>query len=220
MALIVPIHGQMSGSIGDNVYSHNKAGPYVRRRAIPVNPTTAKQTAARDNLATLASRWGNVLTANQRIAWASWAALNPYINRLGQPMLISGMAAYCSLNAAVLASAGTIVDDPPTGTGPAGLTTLSAVWTAPATVVVTYTTTPLPAGVKLDVWSTLPDTVGNDPNANQSRLLGYSAAAAASPQTITSPYAGVAGQTANLYIGVQDSAGRQTPRIKVRSLLA
>ncbi len=30
MALINPIHGDMSGSIGDNVFSHNRGGRYVR----------------------------------------------------------------------------------------------------------------------------------------------------------------------------------------------
>jgi hypothetical protein len=129
------------------------------------------------------------------------------------------MSAFVGLSAALLAAADTIVATPPLLSGPSGLTTASAVYTAPSSIAVTYTTSPLAAGSRLCLWGTLPDKISVTPNERQARLLGYSAAAAASPQTIVSPYAGVVGQYVNLYAGIQDAAGRQSVRTLVRSPL-
>lgn len=219
MAIFTPSFGPMSGSISGNTFSHNKGGPYVRRRSIPVNPSSSKQTVSRNHLATAAQYWANTLTAPNRAAWDAYAAVTPFINRLGASIFVSGESAFVGLSAALLAGGDTIIATPPLLSGPAGLTTATAVYTAPSSIVVTYTPTPLPAGARLVLWGTLPDKISVNPNERQSRLLGYSAAAAISPQTIVSPYAGVVGQYVNLYAGVQDAAGRQSVRTLVRSPL-
>lgn len=82
--------GAMSGSVGQVTYSHNRFGPYVRRRAIPVNPNTNRQTAVRTAAATLASRWSTTLTQLQRDQWEVYAANIVRSNALGAQIKLTG----------------------------------------------------------------------------------------------------------------------------------
>lgn len=208
----------MSGSIGNQTYSHNKGGQYIRNRRTPTNPNSIKQQAIRAILSTLSGAWSG-LTVTQQNQWATWASLNPVIDSLGSSITLSGQNAYIQLNARVLQSGATANPAPPPGTGPAQLLTVAGTWTSPATVSITFTATPLSAGTKLCVFGTLPSTKGRNPNRNQSRLIGYTAAAAASPAALTSPYPGLALQQSNLYVSVMDSAGRISPPQKVTVVL-
>lgn len=214
MAVFRPLLGSLSGSIGDNVFSHNKGGPYLRRRAIPTNPNTTKQQSVRGQLSTLSSAWRG-LSANQRAEWQMWAENNPSVGPLGDPVIWSGQQAYLSCNIAVLNSGGTRNDDCPVTGAPPSLLTATVVATAPDQVVITYTATPLAAGNKLVAWATLPGSVGRSPNFRQARKIGTSAAAAASPQTITTPYPGLAGQRMRLFIYTQSAAGLKSPPVVV-----
>ncbi len=69
MALIKPIHGEMSGSIGGNTYAHNKGGQYVRQRTIPTQPNSQRQVAIRSYMSMAIDAWLNVLDANGRALW-------------------------------------------------------------------------------------------------------------------------------------------------------
>lgn len=209
----------ISGSIGGETHSHNRGGPYVRRRGIPINPNSTKQQFARAVLSTLSGNWSG-LTSAQRAAWKAFADANPVVNRLGQARQLSGQQAYVQLNARLIGAGTTASATPPSTTGPDMLLTATVVFTAPATIALTYTATPAPAGNRIVVWQTLPGTAGRDPNLNQARLVGYSAAAAASPQSFTTPYAGAVGQTCNVFAGVMDASGRITPLLKVPVVLA
>lgn len=215
MAKVNLIDGPRSGSIGGATYSHNKGLAYVRRRSIPTNPNSIKQQAARQILSALSASWAGLSSANQT-AWTDWASINTILDTLGQSIQLSGQQAYIQLNSRVVGAGGTAVATPPVGTGPTGLVTATAVATAPGTIAVTYTPTPMAAGQKLVVWATLPSTAGRNPNINQARLIGYSAAAAASPQSVTSPYTATAGQVSNLYVGIMDAQGRLSPLQKIR----
>jgi hypothetical protein len=215
MALIVPIHGQMSGSIGDNVFSHNKGGPYVRRRAIPINPSTTRQTTVRSNLSTVARAW-RTLTAGQRAAWNVWAPGNPVINRLGQSIQLSGFGCYCRLNGSLRDAGSTAITNPPTTQAPASLATVSCTGNTSSSVTLAYTATPLAGGTKLALWSSGPLSAAQDPNLNQARLVGYTAAAAASPQTLNLPFAVTTGDVLNLWVSLVDAYGRTTPPVKIR----
>jgi hypothetical protein len=66
------------------------------------------------------------------------------------------------------------------------------------------------------VWATLPAVVGRNPNRNQARLIGISAAAAASPQSLTSPYSAIAGQVSNVWVAVMDAQGLVSPGLRIR----
>lgn len=213
MALILPTLGELSGSIRGNVYSHNKGGAYVRGRTIPTNPTSVKQSAARGILGTLSSQW-STLTAGQRADWELWAGVNPVVNRLGQSFLRTGQQAFVGLNSRLLQAGAAAVLTCPATTAPADLLTLVVTATAPTTLSAAFTATPLAAGKRLLLWQTLPRTAGNNPNRRQSRLVGYSAAAAASPFAVTSPYPAVVTNVSNFWAQVMDAAGQVSAGIK------
>ena len=218
-ALFQAIHGEMSGSIADNTWSHNKGGAYVRQRRIPTNPNSASQQAVRAVLSPLSSAWRALSSANQT-GWDNWAAINPAINALGIAFNRSGHQAYVGLNANILAAGGSRIDTAPVAAAPPELITLTIAPTSPDQVVVTYTTTPLTAGTKLVVWGTLPGSAGRNPNINQARRLGFSAAAAASPQTITSPYPALTGMVSNFFAGIMGADGQLGVMKKFRSAWA
>lgn len=208
MAKCLSMMGDMSGSVGGCTWSRNKGGLYVRSRTVPTNPNSLKQTASRSILGQLSSGW-SLLTGAQRTQWGDWAALNPIVDSLGQSISLSGQQAYVGLNARLLGAGATAVATPPAATGPGDLVTATATYTAASgAIVVTFTTTPLAAGIKLAVWATLPQSPGRNPNRKQARLIGYTAAAAASPATVTSPYPAAVGQIANAWVCQMDAAGQ------------
>jgi hypothetical protein len=204
----------MSGSIGNFTYSHNRGGQIVKNRRTPVNPNSTKQQAVRSNFSTLSGAW-SLLSATNQSLWQQWASLNPIIDSLGQSIVVSGQNAYIMLNSRLLQAGASAQSSPPAGTGPAQLVTCTAAWVSPFAVTITFTTTPLAAGLRLQVSSTLPGTKGRNGNRNQARVLGYTSAAASSPAAITSPYAAIAAQAANIYVSVMDAAGRISPPLKV-----
>lgn len=216
MALFLPTQGELSGSIRGVVYSHNKGGAYARGRTIPTNPTSTKQSSARAIFATLSSQW-STLTAGQRADWELWAGLNPVVNRLGQSFLRTGQQAFVGLNSRLLQAGATAVLTCPATTGPGDLLTLVVTATSPTTLSAAFTATPLAAGQRILLWQTLPGSAGKNPNRRQSRLVGYSAAAAASPFAPTSPYPAVVGNVSNFWGQIMDAAGQVSPGIKARS---
>jgi hypothetical protein len=87
-----------SGSIGGATASRNKGGQYFRRRAIPTNPATPRQTVVRNGIATLSSAWSNTLTAVQRAAWAVYGENVPTTDSLGNTIKLSGFGWYTACN--------------------------------------------------------------------------------------------------------------------------
>lgn len=99
MALIRFAEGQQrSGSIGGTVYSHNRHGAYIRARSVPVNPNTDRQVAIRNSARALAIAWENVLTQAQRDAWETYGANVGWLNRLGDPVHLTGLNHYLRTN--------------------------------------------------------------------------------------------------------------------------
>lgn len=216
MAKITPILGTMSGSIGGNTFSRNKGGLYVKRRAVPVNPTTTRQTAVRTVLSTLSTGWG-ALTATQQAQWKNWADLHPFQDALGSSFFLSGQQAYIALNARVLDLGGVAVATPPVTNDPASLITFAATPSA-STVSCAFTTTPTAAGIGVEVWQTLPGSLGQNPNFAQARLCGRSAAAAASPAVINMAFPMLTGQTSNFFgATINLTTGQRSPFLKSRA---
>ena len=119
MKFLGTIIGPASGSIAGLTFSHNKGGQYVRTRATPTDPGTVFQTAMRNAVAVLSSRWASTLTQVQRDAWEVYAANVPRPDRVGGTQLLSGIAMYIRSNSVrmqVDPVGGTlpIVDDGPT----------------------------------------------------------------------------------------------------------
>jgi hypothetical protein len=105
---------QGSGSTGGLTVSHNRGGLYTRARSIPTNPNSVYQQAVRGYLATLTSLWNNVLDADQRSGWDTYAENVKMPDRLGEPRNIGGLGHYVRSNVARLQAALDRVDDPPT----------------------------------------------------------------------------------------------------------
>lgn len=187
MALFRPIHGDMSGPVGDNVWSHNKAGPYIRRRAIPTNPNTSRQQAIRSAFATQSSTWAT-LTQAQRDAWNAYAELNTVKNRLGEDITISGIAWFVKVNTLLDDAALPEVTDPPSLTAPGALDSINVGFPSDTTVSLIFATLTLTASKVIQLWYTLANSLGSTPNFNQARMIGYSATAVQSPVQYTLPF--------------------------------
>lgn len=89
---------QASGSVGGLTYSHGKGGMYMRSRAIPVNPQTARQLQIRDAMSMYSQMFLQVLTQAQRDAWDLYGANVLVANRLGDQIQLSGQNHYIRAN--------------------------------------------------------------------------------------------------------------------------
>lgn len=99
MALVVLPEGQQrSGKQGGIVWSHNRGGPYVRNRAVPTNPNTARQVAVRNAVRSIAISWDTVLTQAQRDAWNVYASNVSWTNRLGESTSLTGLNHFIRTN--------------------------------------------------------------------------------------------------------------------------
>ena len=115
MALISlgPLVGQARGSIGGVVFSHSSSGPTARAWSNPVNPASPAQQAVRAAHSSLHSRWVQVLTDAQRVAWNSLATHTTLTNRLGNQFHLSGQQLYVRNNGALATMTRPLVDDAP-----------------------------------------------------------------------------------------------------------
>lgn len=171
--------GRISGSLGSTVFSHNRNGPYMRTRSVPVKATTNPATDAKARLATYSSAWA-ALTAAQQEAWRQFAQSVPVIDTLGQPQIMTGHQAYVGLNTRLQLAGDTALSLPPTGVGPTALTTLSlAADIGAGAFEITFAATPLGAGVRL--WSRVAvvTSAGVQYIQNLLKLVDVSAAAQA-----------------------------------------
>ena len=115
MALVkLPEGQQRSGKQGGMVWSHNRTGPYVRERAVPVNPNTDRQVAARNAMRALAIRWETTLTQAQRDAWDTYAANVTWQDALGRSIFLTGLNHYIRSNVIQVQLGFEITDDAPT----------------------------------------------------------------------------------------------------------
>lgn len=215
MALFQPLDGNRSGSVAGTTFSHNAGGSYVRRRSVPVNPTSTRQTVVRGNMSTNARGW-NALTDPQRAAWKAYGQSNPVRNRLGASIKLSGISSYTRINNVSRDSGSGTITSAPSGVGPGALLTVSITANTSTTVTVAFTPTPVGAARRIAVWWTGPGRASVNPNQRQARLVAYSALNAATGVSITLPAAASAGDVSNFYIGVVDSNGRLSQLTKVR----
>ena len=204
MAIIQPILGNLRGSVGANTFSHNRGGDYVRRRVAPTNPNSTRQQTMRTYLGTLAALWGSTLTPAQRAAWDVWAGNQAKEGPLGNSINWTGANGYVSTNTHLLDSGDARIDDPPIVVAPTGLLTLAVDISAATTADITFTGTPVAANHKLVAFMSLPQSGAAQPNFKQCRIVGYSAAAQASPWASTLPFSVQSGQTVVFFVAIMD----------------
>lgn len=82
--------GAASGSVGSDVFSHNRGGQYIRNRTFPVQPNTAPQLGIRGTLGFLSNAWSTVLTQAQREGWDVYSLHVLLPNRLGRLVNVGG----------------------------------------------------------------------------------------------------------------------------------
>lgn len=105
---------QAAGSYGGVTASHNRFGQYFRQRSIPVNPSSSRQQAVRNVFAALASYWSESLTQAQRDAWNLYGSTVEMLNRLGDPVYLTGFNHFIRSNSAILQAGGLQVNAGPT----------------------------------------------------------------------------------------------------------
>lgn len=90
MKFTSPVFSAVSGSIAGIVYSHNAGGMYTRARAVPTDPSSARQQVMRMYLDQAVTYWTETLLEVERESWRLYAANVPVIDRLGQTINLSG----------------------------------------------------------------------------------------------------------------------------------
>lgn len=205
MAIFVPILGNLRGSIGDNTFSHNRGGDYVRRRVSPTNPNSTRQQTMRSLLGTYAAAWA-ALTAAQREAWNTWAESQSRTGPLGNSINLTGINAYVMLNCRIIDSGNTAISNPPVDVAPDSLTSFSVDISAATTGDVTFAPTPLGADEQIQMFMSLPQSGVAEPNFKQCRIVGYSSKAQTTPWAATLPFSVQSGQKVVFYAARFDSA--------------
>jgi hypothetical protein len=206
-----PLAGAISGSIGGSTYSHNRGGPYIRRRATPVTSTTQAAMAAKNRMAAGSQAW-QALTAGQRLAWKEWALENPALNALGQTITLTGHQAFCGNFSRCQTAGVATLTAPPITPAPTPLATTSITGDiGVGTIELTYTATPLGATEYLWLVANVANSAGINYVENTKRFIGISAAAQASPfdyQTLIEAVFGtlVVDQIVHMFSHVFDSA--------------
>ena len=178
MAKITPgsLAGSVSGSVGNDTFSHNRYGAYLRRRVIPTKSQSIEAYQAKARLGAASQAWGN-LTTDQRTAWATWAKSNPITDRLGQKQVLTGHAGFVKLNAVLDKIGVAIIDVPPVVGAPDALTTLSATLDIGAgDFELAFTPTPLGATKSLWIEAAVVNSPGVSYVENLFKLVDVSAA--------------------------------------------
>lgn len=181
---------ELSGAAGSTVASRNRFGPYLRTRAIPVNPNTADQQTYRNILKAASQGWKN-LTPELREAWNNAAALLPRIDSLGRTYYMSGHEYFVSTCQALSLYAGaiTLAVSPATIATPADPTVITPVPDSAGTFTVTFAATPVPATTKLVIEATAQLSPGiNFIGRSRYKILSLVAPAGASPANVFAAY--------------------------------
>ena len=204
MAKFSPILGTLRGSVGNNTFSHNRGGDYVRRRNAPTNPNSTRQQTMRTILGSLSGLWSTTLTPAQREAWNVWAGNQTREDALGNSINLTGLNGYQLTNTHLLDAGDTRIDDPPIAVAPTGLLTLSVDISAATTADATFTGTPIAANHKPVMFMSLPQSGAAEPNFKHCRIVGYGAAAQASPWAATLPFSVQSGQKVVFFVAIMD----------------
>lgn len=206
-----PAVAAVSGSVGGTVFSRNRGGQYMRRRAIPTNPSSPDQLTIRAIFSAQSQDWAD-LTAAQRASWELWAEQNPITNALGNSILKSGHQSFVGINSRLDLLAQVALTAPPIINAPTALDTLVVDGDIGlGDVDIEFTTTPLGAGVVLWILAAVTNSAGITYVQNLYRRVGSSPAAQASPFDIQSMVEAkfgtlIVGQTLHVLVSTFDVA--------------
>jgi len=119
---ILGIRGHAAGVI----FSANKAGPYIKKFAMPVDPNSAAQQAQRTVLALSSEMWRSI-TAGQRADWDDFAAAPPETDYdpWAEVRLLTGHQWFTRINNRLSSAGAALVEDPPAATPQTPVTILT-----------------------------------------------------------------------------------------------
>lgn len=222
------IFTQVSGSVGGLTFSHNKGGLYTRSRAIPTNPNTAPQTAARNAMASLVALWTETLTQAERDGWATYALNTPVVNVFGDSKNITGQQMYIRSNQPRVRSGATRIDSAPTIFDLGTFTTPTFVVSAasPSDLVITFTAGDSWVGAN-DAHLIVLISRGQNQSINffkspfqfADNIDGSASSPPPSPTTITSPFVYVIGQKVFASIRASQADGRLSNRQFINTIV-
>jgi hypothetical protein len=197
------IAGAVSGAVGNQVFSHNRYGAYVRTRVIPTKSGTASALQARATLINASQGWA-LLTDDQQGAWRTYAQSNPIVDRLGQKQTLDGHGAYVQVNARMLVGGMAKLSLPVAKASPASLLTCSFTAIHAGLCNLVFTPTPLGSGLKIWVKAAVVDSPGVNYVTNLMKLVAVSTAAEASPFDLASAIEGRFGTlSAGQFVGIE-----------------
>lgn len=174
--------------VGGHVLSKNRGGAYMRTKVTPVNPQSVDQSAVRGTLTTFSQNWRG-LTEDQRTAWNAAVQNFKKTDIFGDIKTPSGINLYVKLNSTLAVVGSAPISDPPADTTSPGETTTAATVdaTTPALSIV-FTPTPVPAGSRLSIECTAPQSAGKSFIKNQYRVIATVNAAGTSPHNTLAAY--------------------------------
>jgi len=176
----------LSGSAGGTTASRNRGGGYFRNKAIPTNPDTVFQQAARAILAAFSQNWRGLAQA-QRDAFD--AAVNNFISTdvFGVGRRKTGKNLYTSLNANLASVGQSAIVNPPTPVAvPSAGVSLFVVDTTAGTYTVTFADPT--AAESIQIWATAPLSAGVSYAKNQYRQIDAVVGGGGSPIDIAVSY--------------------------------
>lgn len=208
-----------SGSLGGIVASRNAAGPYLRIRAVPVDPQTTRQVNVRTIMGQLSNRWVNTLNDAQRADWETYATNVPLPARLGGTHVVSGIAMYLRSNVARRQAGMLTIDTAPIIFDVGEFTPISSLAVTAAGNLIAFAFTPA------DDWANEDDAamlvyggIAVNPTINffkgpyrfAARIDGDGVTPPTSPSSLASQYAYSLGQKVFVRVIVVRADGRQS----------
>lgn len=176
-----PVASEIRGSIGGTVFTRNRYGAVMRLRVKPVVSTTEYATAAKARLATHTQGW-QALTAAQKLAWDEYARATPRVGALGEQQILTGHVMYVGINTRLDVAAVGNLTDPPVGTPPTPLETMTLTGDIGAgDVSCVFSATPLGANDQLWIQACAVSSSGINYVKNLLRWVATSPGAQATP---------------------------------------
>ncbi|MBA7607832.1 hypothetical protein ES703_15001 [subsurface metagenome] len=192
------------GSMAGNTYSKNRFGKYIRSRTKPINPRSARQSAARILIMMLAEQWRETpMNDAKRLAWGTYSKGVDWGNKLGETVTLTGFNHFIRSNAALLTAGGTLVTDGPPDIGlPPGDEDFAVVFNATTQKIsVTFGAAKdwaKETGAYLSVEMGRPQAASreffNGPWRNAGSIAGVDTTGVSSPQLLDPPFTLTPGQ--------------------------
>jgi len=179
------------GSLNGTTFSRNRGGAYVRTKVSPVQPHTPAQSVARASFSAIAKLWATGLSAEQRLAWSTYASTHPYTNIFGDSIILSGIAIFQAISRALNQIGVATLLPAPTLPPPLDINGITAtVVTAAGVPTITVTPTHVPTPPQgLYIFATRPLAPGQIAHSTDYRLINTQAGGAiVSPWDISDEY--------------------------------